>query len=115
MDDDNYIAQLAKDHTLAPLGDKVLVRPHDLEKRTKGGLVIPDSAKRHTLSGEVLSVGPGRYSESGVLIPMTVRAGQDVVYNRYAGTHIKTDKETVLFMSIDDVQGVIFKQGDPEF
>ena len=88
---------------LEPLHDKVLVRPIEFERTTKGGLIIPDSAVEKTQRGEVIAVGPGRFDPDGRRVPMGVEVGDEVVYARYGGSEIKIEAETLLVLSERDI------------
>jgi len=91
---------------LKPLGDRVVVKPGEGEEMTKGGLVIPDTAKEKPQEGEIVAVGAGKY-EDGKKIPMEVKVGDKVVYSKYGGTEIKVDGEEYLILSERDVLAVI--------
>ncbi|MCJ7639284.1 MAG: co-chaperone GroES, partial [Euryarchaeota archaeon] len=78
---------------LEPLGDRVVVRPSSKEEVTRGGIVIPDTAKEKPQEGEVLAVGPGRMTEDGKRIAMDVKVGDIVIYAKYGGTEIKENDE----------------------
>jgi len=104
MEGPNVIRQ----RELQPVGDKIMVKPLKAEKITKGGIHIPDTAKRPPLMGLVLAAGPGRHSEAGTLIESPVKAGQRVVFHRFSGTEINdTDDNTVILMTTDDVLAII--------
>lgn len=93
---------------LVPVGDNLMVKPLSPEGKTKAGIIIPESVKNAPLIGEVLAVGPGRLTENGKLLPMPIKTGMTVFYNRYAGSEIKTSREyTILLMSLDDVLAVV--------
>ena len=97
---------------IEPLEDRVVIRPLDAEEITASGLVIPDTAKEKPQEGEVLAVGPGRWDEDGEKrIPLDVKAGDRVLYSKYAGTEVKIDGEELLIMKESDVMGVI--EGTP--
>lgn len=87
---------------LEPLGDRIVVKPLAREEVTKGGIIIPDTAKEKPQEGEVVAVGPGRVSDSGKRIAMEVAVGDKVVYNKYSGTEFK----------IDDVEYMILRESD---
>ena len=87
---------------LEPLGDRLVLRPSDTEEVTKGGIIIPDTAKEKPQEGEVVAVGPGRISEEGKRVAMEIRVGDKVVYKRYAGFPFK----------LDDVDYVILEEKD---
>jgi len=88
---------------LQPLGDRIVVRPIKREEVTKGGIILPDTAKEKPQEGEVIAVGPGRLSEGGKRLQMEVKKGDRVVYARYAGTEIKLDDEELLILRESDV------------
>ena len=88
---------------LQPLGDRVVVRPIEREEVTRGGLVLPDTAKEKPQEGEVLAVGPGRLSEDGTRIAMDVKVGDRVIFARYGGTEIKVDDEELVILRETDV------------
>lgn len=93
--------------SLKPLNDRVLVKRLESEERTAGGLYIPDTAKEKPSRGEVISAGPGKRTEDGKLIPMTVKAGDLVLFNKYAGTEVKLDGVEHLVMREDDILAII--------
>jgi len=88
---------------LQPLGDRLVVKPIEREEVTKGGLVLPDTAKEKPQEGEVLAVGPGRLSEDGKRIAMDVKVGDIVVYARYGGTEYKIGDEEVIILRESDI------------
>lgn len=88
---------------LIPLGDKLIVVPVPQDRITKGGIIIPDTAKRPCMLGHVLAAGPGIRLETGGLLPMPVKRGDLVAYNRYAGSDIQTDGGSYLIMRQDDL------------
>ncbi len=90
-----------------PLHDRVIVRRLDEEQKSVGGIIIPDSAKEKPLQGEVLAVGKGKILENGEVRPLDVKAGDRVIFSKYAGTEIKLDSEEVLMMREDDILGVV--------
>ncbi len=92
---------------LKPLRDRVLVKPKEPEEVTKGGIIIPDTAKEKPLEGEVIAIGPGRISEQGQKIPMEIKVGDKVLYKKYGGTEVKFNDEEYLIMSEDDILAVI--------
>ncbi|MDR2160864.1 MAG: co-chaperone GroES [Desulfovibrio sp.] len=92
---------------LKPLNDRVLVKRLESEEKTAGGLFIPDTAKEKPSKGEVVAVGPGKTADDGRLIPTTVKAGEQVLFNKYAGTEIKLDGVEHLVMREDDILAVI--------
>ena len=88
---------------LEPLGDRVVVKPIPREEITKGGLVIPDTAKEKPQEGEIIAVGPGRLTEDGKRIAMEVKEGDRVIYAKYAGTEIKLDEEELVILRESDI------------
>ncbi|MFV0421403.1 co-chaperone GroES [Oleidesulfovibrio sp.] len=92
---------------LKPLSDRVLVKRLESEEKTAGGLFIPDTAKEKPSRGEVVAVGPGKAADDGKVIPMTVKAGDVVLFNKYAGTEVKLDGVDHLVMREDDILAII--------
>ena len=88
---------------LEPLADRLVVRPIEREEVTKGGIVLPDTAKEKPQEGEVLAVGPGRLSDDGKRIPMDVKVGDIVIYAKYGGTEIKFDNEELMILRESDI------------
>ena len=90
-----------------PLHDRIVIRRIDEEEKTKGGIIIPDTAKEKPQEGEVIAVGPGARDESGKLVPLDVKAGDRVLFGKWSGTEVKIDGEDLLIMKESDVMGVI--------
>jgi chaperonin GroES len=90
-----------------PLHDRVVVRRIEGEEKTKGGLIIPDTAKEKPSEGEVIAVGEGARKDSGELIPMSVKAGDRILFGKWSGTEVKIDGEDLLIMKESDILGVI--------
>ncbi len=90
-----------------PLHDRVVVRRIEGEEKTKGGLIIPDTAKEKPSEGEVIAVGEGARKDSGELIAMTVKAGDRILFGKWSGTEVKLDGEDYLIMKESDILGVI--------
>ena len=90
-----------------PLHDRVVIRRIEGEDKTKGGIIIPDTAKEKPQEGEVIAVGPGARDESGKLVPLDVRAGDRMLFGKWPGTEVKIDGEDLLIMKESDVMGVI--------
>ena len=88
---------------LQPLGDRVVVQPSSEEDVTKGGIILPDTAKEKPQRGVVIAVGPGRLDDEGKRIPMEVKKGDKVIYSKYAGSEIKQDDEEVLILRESDI------------
>lgn len=92
---------------LRPLHDRILVKRLEEEEMTKGGIIIPDSAKEKPIKGEIVSAGPGKTDEKGNKVAMGVKTGDKVIFNKYAGTEIKIEDVEYLIMREDDVLAVI--------
>ena len=92
-----------------PLHDRVLVKRLEEDAKTKGGIIIPDTAKEKPFQGEIIAVGKGRRTEDGKIIPLDVKAGDKVLFSKYAGTDIKIDDVEYLIMREEDVLGIIEK------
>ncbi|MGE4325524.1 MAG: co-chaperone GroES [Pseudodonghicola sp.] len=90
-----------------PLHDRVLVRRVQSEEKTAGGLIIPDSAKEKPSEGEVVACGEGARKDSGELIPMTVKAGDKVLFGKWSGTEVTVAGEELLIMKESDIMGII--------
>ena len=90
-----------------PLSDRVLIQPNPAEEKTAGGLIIPDTAKEKPSKGEVVAVGPGKHADDGKLVPMAVKVGDMVLFNKYAGTEVKIDGAEHLVMREDDILAII--------
>ena len=90
-----------------PLHDRVVVRRIDAEEKTAGGIIIPDTAKEKPQQGEVLAVGPGKRDETGKLVALEVREGDQILFGKWSGTEVKIDGEDLLIMKEDDIMGVV--------
>jgi len=90
-----------------PLHDRVVIRRIEEEEKTKGGIIIPDTAKEKPQEGEVIAAGPGARDESGKLVPLDVKGGDRVLFGKWSGTEVKIDGEDLLIMKESDVMGVI--------
>ncbi len=90
-----------------PLGDRVLVKRLEEEAKTKGGIIIPDTAKEKPQEGEVISVGPGARDDSGKRVEMDVKAGDRILFGKWSGTEVKIDGEDLIIMKESDILGVI--------
>ena len=88
---------------LQPLGDRIVVRPIKREDVTKGGIILPDTAKEKPQEGEVIAVGPGKLNDDGKRVAMEVKKGDKVMYAKYGGTEIKIDDEELLILRDSDV------------
>ena len=94
-----------------PLHDRVVLRRIDAEDKTKGGIIIPDSAKEKPQEGEVVAVGPGARDEAGKLIPLDVKTGDRVLFGKWSGTEVKIDGEELLIMKESDILGIVAVTG----
>jgi len=92
---------------LTPLHDRILVRRVEEAETTRGGLIIPDTAKDKPQEGEVVSVGKGKSNEDGVVRPLDVKAGDRILFGKYSGTEVKLDGEELLIMREEEVLGII--------
>ncbi len=92
---------------IKPLHDRVLVKRLAEEEKTKGGLIIPDSAKEAPAEGKVIAVGQGKRDEKGSLVPMAVKAGDRVLFSKYGGTEVKIEGEEHLIMREEDILGIV--------
>ncbi len=93
--------------SLRPLSDRILVERVEEDEKTKGGIIIPDTAKEKPAEGKIVATGNGRMGEDGKLLPMDVKVGDRVLFSKYGGTEVKIDGSDYLIMSQDDVLGVI--------
>ncbi len=92
---------------IRPLQDRVIVKRLEEEEKTASGIIIPDTAKEKPQRGEIVAVGPGKKNEDGKLQPLDVKAGDKVLFSKYAGTEIKVEGEELLIMREDDIMAVI--------
>ena len=90
-----------------PLHDRVVVRRVESEEKTKGGIIIPDTAKEKPQEGEVIAVGPGARDDSGKLVAPDVKTGDRILFGKWSGTEVKLDGEDLLIMKESDIMGVI--------
>ena len=90
-----------------PLGDRVLVKRVEEETKTKGGIIIPDTAKEKPQEGEVISVGAGARDESGKVQPLELKAGDRILFGKWSGTEVKLNGEDLLIMKESDIMGII--------
>ncbi len=93
--------------SLRPLSDRILVQRVEEDEKTKGGIIIPDTAKEKPAEGKVVATGKGRMKDDGQLIPMDVKVGDRVLFSKYGGIDVKIEGEDYLIMRQDDVLGVI--------
>ena len=90
-----------------PLHDRVVVKRVEQEEKTKGGIIIPDTAKEKPQEGEVIAVGPGARNEKGEIVPLDVKAGDRVLFGKWSGTEVKIEGEELLIMKESDLLGII--------
>ncbi len=95
---------------MKPLADRVVVKPSAAEERTKGGIIVPDTAKEKPVWGEVIAVGPGKTSDEGKVIPLEVKVGDRVLYGKYSGTEVTIDGEELLIMRESDIFAIMPKK-----
>jgi chaperonin GroES len=93
--------------TFRPLHDRVVVRRVDAEEKTKGGIIIPDTAKEKPQEGEVIAVGPGARDENGKVQPLDVKVGDRILFGKWSGTEVRLDGEDLLIMKESDIMGVV--------
>ncbi len=92
---------------IRPLQDRVIVQRMDEEETTKGGIIIPDTAKEKPQEGKVIAVGKGKVGDNGKVTPLDVKAGNKILFGKYAGTEVKIEGEDYIIMREDDILGVI--------
>ena len=90
-----------------PLHDRVVVKRLESEEKTKGGIIIPDTAKEKPQEGEIIAVGPGGRDEAGKLTPLDVKTGDKVLFGKWSGTEVKIDGKDLLIMKESDIMGVV--------
>ncbi|CAK0770628.1 cochaperonin GroES [Azospirillaceae bacterium] len=90
-----------------PLHDRVVVRRLESDQKTKGGIIIPDTAKEKPMEGEVIAVGPGARDENGKIQPLDVKAGNRVLFGKWSGTEVKLDGQEFLIMKESDIMGIV--------
>ena len=98
---------MAKKLNIRPLRDRLIVKRTEEEQKTKGGIIIPDSAKEKPQEGEVVAVGSGRVDDAGKTIPLDLKVGDKVLFSKYSGTEIKIESEDYLIIQESDVQAVL--------
>lgn len=92
---------------IRPLGDRIVVEPLEAEEKTKGGIILPDTAKEKPQKGKVVAVGKGRVDEDGKTIPMEVKVGDKVLYGKYAGTEITLDDKEYIILREEDILAIV--------
>ncbi len=97
--------------TFRPLHDRVVIRRSEGDPRSKGGIIIPDTAQEKPMEGEAIAIGPGTRDESSKLIPLDVNAGDFVLFGKWSGTAVRIDGEDLLIMKEADILGIVEKPG----
>jgi chaperonin GroES len=92
---------------IKPLSDRIVVKPAEAEEKTKGGIILPDTAKEKPVEGTVVAAGPGKKSDEGKLIEMEVKVGDKVLYGKYSGTEVTIDGEEYLIMRESDIFAIV--------
>lgn len=92
---------------LKPLGDRVIVKPKAPEEKTKGGIILPDTAQEKPMEGEIVAVGTGRIADDGKKINMELKVGDKILYGKYSGTEVKINEDEYLIMRESDVYAII--------
>ena len=92
---------------IRPLQDRIIVKRIEEEEKTKGGIIIPDTAKEKPMEGEVVAVGPGARDENGKVNPLDVKEGDRIIFGKWSGTEVKIDGEELLIMKESDIMGII--------
>ena len=92
---------------LKPLADRIVVKPTAAEEVTKGGIVLPDTAKERPQEGEVIAAGPGKTLDTGTQVPMEVKVGDKIIYSKYGGTEVKIGGEEYVILRQDDVLSIV--------
>jgi len=92
---------------IRPLHDRIIVKRLEEEEKTKGGIIIPDTAKEKPIEGKVIAVGDGKVKEDGTKVPMEVKVGDRILFSKYAGTEVKIEGEEHLIMRQDDILAIV--------
>ena len=92
---------------MRPLHDRVIIKRMEGEAKTKGGIIIPDTAKEKPVEGKVMAVGAGKVLENGKKVPLQVKAGDRILFGKYSGTEVKIDGEETLIMREDDIIAIV--------
>ena len=92
---------------IKPLGDRVVIKPAEAEEKTKGGIILPDTAKEKPVVGEVVAVGPGKVADDGKKIVMEVKVGDKVLYGKYSGTEVTIEGDEYLIMREADIFAIV--------
>ncbi len=92
---------------IKPLADRVVIKPAEAEETVQGGIIIPDTAKEKPQKGEIVAVGPGKASDSGDIVKMTVKVGDVVLYGKYSGTEVNVDGDDYLIVRESDILAIV--------
>ncbi|MEW6506916.1 MAG: co-chaperone GroES [Bacteroidota bacterium] len=92
---------------IQPLQDRVIVKPKEAEETTKGGIILPDTAKEKPIEGTVVAVGEGKVTDDGKVVKLAVKVGDTVLYGKYSGTEVKIEGEEYLIMRESDIYGIV--------
>ncbi|MCM8819059.1 MAG: co-chaperone GroES [Candidatus Omnitrophica bacterium] len=98
---------MATKFKIRPLGDRVVVEPLEAEEKTKGGIILPDTAKEKPQEGKVVAVGKGKVNEKGELVPIEVKVGDKVLYGKYSGTEVNIDDKQYIILREDDILAIV--------
>ncbi len=95
------------DFKIKPLSDRVIVKPKEAEETTKGGIILPDTAKEKPVEGTIVAVGAGKVTDDGKTVAMSLKVGDVVLYGKYSGTEVKIDGDEYLIMRESDIYGIV--------
>jgi chaperonin GroES len=95
------------DFKIKPLGDRVIVKPKEAEETTKGGIILPDTVKEKPVEGTIVAAGPGKVTDDGKTVALSLKVGDVVLYGKYSGTEIKIEGEEYLIMRESDIYGIV--------
>ena len=95
------------DFKIQPLADRVIVKPQEAEEVTKGGIILPDTAKEKPMQGDIVAVGNGKVADDGTKVDLTVKVGDKVLYGKYSGTEVTIDGNEYLIMRESDIFGIV--------
>jgi len=98
---------MATKFKIRPLGDRVVVEPLEAEEKTKGGIILPDTAKEKPQEGKVVAIGKGKVNDKGEVIPMEVKVGDKVLYGKYSGTEVTVDNKQYIILREDDILAIV--------
>jgi chaperonin GroES len=98
---------MATKFKIRPLGDRVVVEPLEAEEKTKGGIILPDTAKEKPQEGKVVAVGKGKVNDKGEVLPMEVKVGDKVLYGKYSGTEVTVDEKQYIILREEDILAIV--------